>query len=282
MPPPTTTTAFIDESIHADLGFIASALVFDNGRLTALVADALQSVAMEPGREEFKSGVRMDGNPKFQALRYRLLSAMGLDVRIAVVFTPSVNRSILGRDLLEYLTLICRRNGIEPALLQAYFDEGLFPSVEQAKMCAAAMPNLQNAELNFEQDSKRILGIQVADAVAHTLGQVLKHDLLGNPKKILLGETEGYTNGTPADLGWTLLMSLRYALFHRLVVYQSNRDSIDPPAEPKIISQNEDSATYQQHPELFGWGIFAAPGLSEKLRGIIEDRFAKIWLGCIH
>ena len=273
---------YIDESIHSDLGFIASAMVFDTNNLEDLVSDALRSAGMRPGIDEYKSGVIMRENPIGQALRDRILRIAGSDVKLAVLFSPANARSDLGQDILKHLTIVCQRNGILSSSLQAYFDEGLFSSAKQAQRIAGTFPEFEVRNLNFEQDSRQILGIQVADNVAHSLSQILKPELTDNRKTTLVGEDSGYLEGTEVDLDWSLLMSLRYTLFHRTVIYEKDQEGVIRATNPKIISDEDDIVEYAQHPELFGYGIFVAPNLLEQVRSSIEDRFAKIWLGCIH
>lgn len=276
------TKVFVDESIQEQFEFIASAFVFDAGDVTALVRSALEERGLVPGRDEYKSGQRMDGDANRQSLRASLMDIAGRDVRVAVVFTSSSDRHRLGDELLCYLALACRRNGIKTTELEAFFDEGIFESVDQGRRSDASVRGLDDARLNFEQDSRAVQGIQVADAVAHTVGQILKQDLSGRAKTLQLGEAEGYQEGTPADLGWIFLMNLRHTLFHRTVIYKSQRHSFDPPTEPQVIPDQDDLVDHALHPELFGWGVFVAPMVPESVQRVVEERFARIWLGCIH
>jgi hypothetical protein len=126
------------------------------------------------------------------------------------------------------------------------------------------------------------LGIQVADAVAHSFGQILKEELSGKVKLIDIGgPNSGYAPGTQAPLGWSLLMTLRHALMTRWMVYNGER--YDAATDPVVLDPvRDDPVDYGQHPILLGWGIQVAPEAATELRQGLEHALGRIWLGCIH
>lgn len=272
---------FVDESINSPHGFIASALVFDYASSESSVRAALKAVGLVPGRDEFKSGRRMDTDAVMRELRDRLLTIAGSPgVKLAVVSTPVSERAALGSAILSQLALILRRNGVDPACVDIYFDEGFFPRTERAQQIAAEARDFDAMRFHFEQDSRAVLGLQLADAVAHTVGQVLRQELSPARKEIRLGEGDGYPEGTPADLAFVLLKGLRQTLFHRPAVPEGKEHLVDLRTEPKIIRDDEDPVTSGERPDLLGWGVFVASSLAADLQRVIEDTFRQIFLGC--
>ncbi len=133
-----------------------------------------------------------------------------------------------------------------------------------------------------EEDSRSCVGIQVADAVAHSFGQIIKAALTGNEKMIDIGgPNTGYSGGTEAPLGWSLLMNLRYALLTRPIIH--NGEPYLAECDPVVLDPaNDDPVDFGQHPTLLGWGVQVAPEADASLRQAVEQKLGRIWLGCIH
>jgi hypothetical protein len=166
--------------------------------------------------------------------------------------------------------------------LTVHFDEGIFPSEGEAERLQRLFRALKNVDLRPREDSKLILEIQVADVVAHSFGQIVKAEISGEQKVVDIGGSDtGYAEGTTAPLGWSLLMSLRYALLTRPVAYEGNEYPFA--SDPVVLDPlKDDPAEYDQHPILLGWGIQVAPESSTELRSAVERSLGRLWLGCIH
>ena len=119
------------------------------------------------------------------------------------------------------------------------------------------------ALLKFEQDSKRVAGLQVADAIAGAASQILLQNLTGRSRAVLLGEDEGYPDGTSSDLGWVLRMTLRYSLF-KGPWGDLARDDLDEAMTAP----------------LYGDGVFATETLRQDIRDTVQKVFKNIWMGC--
>ena len=65
-----------------------SAFVFANGRFDRKVASALRAAGLVPGKDEFKSGARMDANPSMRKARGSLLKLAGSETQVAVFVGP--------------------------------------------------------------------------------------------------------------------------------------------------------------------------------------------------
>ncbi len=272
---------YIDESIHDSCGFVATAFVFAEDGFEKIVEEALRDAGLSPPSEEFKSSARMDSDSRMQAARNRMLALAGSKAKVAVFF-GTFNRPTLGKQTLQALQSVVVRNGIDPGALTVYCDEEIFPSAREAIRLHTLFYFLRQCTIYPREDSRKRLGIQVADAVAHSFGRILKEELTGDQKFVDIGGPgTGYDAGTLAPLGWELLMTLRYGLLARPMVQAG--EPYSPGIDPVVLDpEYDDPVIYGQHPVLLGWGVQIAPEADEVLRSGVENAFGRIWLGCIH
>lgn len=276
------THCFVDESIYEQLGFAVTAMIFADQAFEEKVAQTLGEAGLKLPLEEYKSSARMDADPRMQAARDALLLQLNTSsARIAVVIGPFY-RPRLGRQVLQAIQSVLIRNGIPREGLKVFFDREVFPSQAEAERLRQLFRALDGVGVFAQQDSKLRPGVQAADAVAHSFGQIIKEAALGSAKEVEIGgESTGYPTGTRAPLGWTLLMQLRYALFTRPVVQQGADYSIE--SDPAVLDPlHDDPVTFLQHPVLLGWGVQVAPESEPPLRQYVEQTLGKVWLGCIH
>ena len=107
--------------------------------------------------------------------------------------------------------------------------------------------------------------------------------MTGKEKSVHIGgENTGYEKGTMANLGWALLMSIRYSFFVRPIVWHDSKDKINLATNPVILTDNDDPATIGMQPDLLGWGVITSSDLDPNIANAVEAVFQKIWLGCIH
>ena len=272
---------YVDESIHESLGCVVTAFVFASYDFQNEVAETLRKAGLNIPEQEFKSSARMDTNPQMRAAREGLLSLAGGNAKVAVFFGP-FDREHLGRQALQALQSVVVRNAILASQLTVHFDEEIFPITREASRLHSLFHSLKGCVFFPREDSRSCLGIQVADAIAHSFGQILKESLTGDRKMIDIGGAEtGYAEGTEAPLGWSLLMSLRYALFTRPVAYNGEPYCVE--SDPVVIDpERDDPVTFGQHPVLLGWGVQVAPEAGTVLRQAVENALGRLWLGCIH
>jgi len=275
------TQCFVDESVQSACGFVATAFVFGSGRFDQAAERVLRQAGLKPREEEFKSSARMDADPRMQAARHGLMALADSKARVAVFFGP-YHRNSLGKDSLQALQSTLVRNGIRPSRLNVYFDQDIFASPREATRVHQLFHFLRSARVHSQEDSRLRLGIQVADAVAHCFGQIVKEELTGTRKIVDIGGPgTGYIPGTMAPLGWSLLMNLRHALMTRPMVQQGGQYSAWP--DPVILDPvHDDPVNYGRHPILLGWGVQVAPEADAALREAVERTLGRIWLGCIH
>lgn len=272
---------YIDESIHHSLDFIVSAFVFSKGGLEAAVSDALRDAGLRPGIDEFKSSTFMEGNFGRQKLRDGLLRLAGQRARVALAVSPASARTELGGWCLSALETVVRRNGFLDVAFDAHFDEGIFESRNEAVRLAARCGGLRRVSLHPVEDSKKCLGIQVADVTAHVTAQVIREAITGQRKMVSIGGPEtGYGDDEMAPLGWSLKMSLRHGLLRRPIVHRGQ--SYHPEIDPVVVERGDDYVEIAQHPDVLGWGVQIHDALSANARSTVDRELGKIWLGCIH
>jgi hypothetical protein len=272
---------FVDESIQESINCVATAFVFGTKDFESSVLDALRSAGLSPPDEEFKSSARMDSNASMRDARAALLHIAATKARLAVVLAP-FDRRHLGRQVLQALQSVVVRNGIDCAPLSVYFDEEIFPSEKEATRLHGLFDALTGLRIFSKEDSRLRPGIQVADAVAHCFGQIIKEAITGKRKLIDIGGPDtGYAEGTTAPLGWSLLTTLRHALLTRPIVY--NGQKFAPGSDPVVLdSLRDDIVTFAQKPILLGWGVQIAPEANNALRQAVENSLGSVWLGCVH
>lgn len=277
----TFTHCYIDESIHDSVGVVVTAFIFTDGTFSDAVTEALQKAGLNPPQDEFKSSARMDANEKMRKGRENLLALASSKSKIAVFFGP-FHRPHLGRQTFQALQSVLTRNAIQPESLSVYFDAAIFPSQKEADRLHALFHSLKGCKIFACEDSRICVGIQVADAVAHSFGRIIKEALTATIKMIDIGGTDtGYPEGTEAPLGWSLLMNLRYALFTRPVVY--NGEPYPTASDPVVIDPvRDDPVDFGIHPILLGWGVQVAPEADTELRQAVDKELGRLWLGCIH
>lgn len=275
------TICYVDESIHDSVGVVATAFIFVKKSLDEDVRRVIADAGLDPDRDEFKSSARMDSDERLRNVRTKLTSIACCNTKIAVFFGP-FSRRMLGRQTLQALQSVVVRNGFEPEKLSVHFDAEIFKSTSEANRLHALFHSLSGCVIHAEEDSVTCRGIQVADLVAHSFGQIVKSAITGDEKTIDIGGSNtGYADGTKAPLSWALLMDIRYAILTRPVI--CNGEHYDSATDPVVIDpEYDDPVNFGQHPVMLGWGVQVAPESDSILREAVEKRLGRLWLGCIH
>lgn len=273
---PRSVFCYVDESIQRSLGYVATAFVVAPEPLEPAVAEVLRGAGLVPGRDEFKSGARMAERPDLQELRDRLLGLAGDRARLAAVFSPVHRRDALGRYALQALQSVLVRNSVPREELTVFFDSGIFPSESAARELRPLFGALSGATLYAREDSKLRLGIQVADAVAHTFGQVLRAAVTGDHKAVHIGPTDD--DWVP--LSAILLSRIRHAVFRRPIVFQSVQ--YDTATDPIVATSEDELLELGINAEALGWGVQVAADLSNDLSASVRLALERLWLGCYH
>jgi hypothetical protein len=256
---------FFDESIHERAGLILGAFVYAPRSVADLVNRALQKCGLSPGTDEFKSSARMDNSPKLIRLRGYLLHIVSHETRIAVLICPAVERSLLWREGIHALNRIIDANRLQNIRHEAYFDERIVTNLLAAESLVRQLEIDATCTCHFEQNSKSVPGLQLADLVAHTCSTMLLEQMGLISKLVKVGPNSGYDPNLEVGLGWDLWTGVRYSFFHGGNSYTVK----DDPLNFMTVSVS-------------GFGLFIASSCNDELWAAGESRFGQCYLGCIH
>lgn len=241
---------YFDESIHDRANFIVLAAVVADSEQIAKAEEALRDCGFLPGVDEFKSSMKMKGNPRAQALRENFQYIVG-ECKVAVGIIPVSERDELMQLAIKLTEVIGENSNSEE--FNIFIDEGIkFRSV----------PTHLNVRIARNCDSKHVLGIQLADCCAHFLSSML------------LGELGLFTKMVPSsriypgeegelELAWELWASMRYALAGANPV-----GGLDPDG--------------YSEPLMGAYGLVCSEGCTPEVRKAADKRFGTVWVGCIH
>ena len=257
---------YFDESIHPRGEFSLGAFVYAEESLDSEVAEALRQSGMVPRVDEFKSGARMDQSPEQARARDKLKSLVHRRCGIGVVVAPDCPRTNLGCESFVGLAKILATMQFSSSSHEVFFDEGVFTSSAAGQRAAESFRPSQPCNLHFEQDSVQILGLQVADLVAHTCSGMLLSQLDLVRKTVKAGENSGYDRtNLDMDLGFELWATLRYNFF-----------AAPPPPPESWKSQLDWEA------DVASRGLHVAETWDSTVRDAASARFGHMYLGCIH
>jgi hypothetical protein len=254
---------YFDESIHDTAGFIVGAFVFSENDPMDVVSAALTTAGMDPGRDEFKSGASVAIDPR-QAVARDSLEKSIYGMRIALVVTPREERPNLGLHAIHALTKFVNANAELRGPLSMSFDEGVFSSRDHGRSVTDCEPALSNIAFRFDVDSREVMGVQIADLVAHGASTMLRESMGLITKTVKAGENSGYDPELDLAIGWSIWARFRYSFLHGPSVHAEEERFPSP-----IVNVSD-------------FGLFVAPTCSEELRQNAEARFGTMYLGCIH
>lgn len=255
---------YFDETIQERGGFIIGAFVYSPNDVTPLVYSAIEQVGLRPGVDEFKSGARMDRNPKQSELRGRLIEILS-NTRVGLVVVPATERALLGRHALLGLRKILSANGLAQKPHSVFLDQGITINKGDCKELLGETGAL--CEVYQSQDSKLIGGIQLADLTAHLLGGILLESLGLVSKLVRAGENSGYDPDLEIELGFELWATLRYQFFKA------------PHPNPGAIPEDPIGDLIF---DVENYGLHISDGCPQTLKEAALQRFGTCYLGCIH
>lgn len=255
---------YFDETIQERGGFIIGAFVYSPNDVTPEVYSAIEQVGLRPGVDEFKSGTRMDRNPKQAELRSRLVE-ISSNTRVGVVVVPVTERTLLGHHALLGLRKILSANGLAQKPHSVFLDQGI--TVDRGSCKDLLGEPGAFCEVHQSQDSKLIGGIQLADLTAHLLGGMLLESLGLVSKLVRTGENSGYDPDLEIELGFELWASLRYQFFKA------------PQPNPGAIPDNPIGDLIF---DVENFGLHISDGCPQALKEAALQRFGACYLGCIH
>ena len=255
---------FFDDSKHDNQGFSLGAFVYVDRDPRPAVNRALQDCGLCPGIDEFKSSSYMNRNPTQARLRQKLRNILTQGCRLGVVVVPC--SSELEYEAMLLLQKMLSHPDLDRTQHEVYFDEGLFKTAVHGWATASDFGLPERCNLNLEQDSKQIAGIQLADLAAHTCAVMLRESLGFVRKTVKAGDNSGYDPDLDINIGFELWASIRY-----------NFLSEEPPQPDEWVEGN-----LQPTASVLPYGLHVSFTCSEELRRSATDRFGTMYLGCIH
>lgn len=257
---------YFDESIHPRGKFALGTFVYSETSLDAPVSHALFESGLTPRLDEFKSGTRMDRDPKQVRARELLKEIIEKQCGIGVVIAPDCPRELLGAEAPLGLTKILSTIKFQSKSHEVFFDRGIFENEVQGRLQAGKVPSTcPPCNFHFEQDSIQVLGLQVADLVAHTCAMMTLAQLGLLTKTVKAGENSGYNPDLDVPLAFGFWASLRHKFFA---------------APPPPIDSWKSQLDYQV--DVASRGLHIANNCDSILRDAALTRFGTMYLGCIH
>lgn len=250
------THVFFDDSLHERGRFALGAFVFFDRDPTPRIDEAITSVGLIPGKDEYKSR-----NPHAEDERWRHLRSalfrIATGARIGLVVTPYSAVRRLGEQAVIGLAHIIASNDIAKPI-SVFVDQGIFLRGGDVVAARASALLATDVTLNVECDSRTVLGIQVADLVAHACAVTLL-GRMGIADKVIRDDEEG-----GCHLSFEMWARLRYSFFAHNI---SDLKMQEAAAEGLLDSSG---------------GLFIAADCDRDVAQAARDRFGYTWLGCIH
>ena len=256
---------YFDDSKHPKANFYLGTFVFLRSDMNDAIGDCLDQCGLDPENDEFKSGVHMESHPEQKALR-ECMKQFFSGSEIGVVVT-SPNQDDFKKSVSLSLIQFIEANQLDHIeKLEIFLDEGIYKSDSDPDYeILKSSINTDRVELNIEQDSKLVRGIQLADLTSHTCSIMLKESLGLLNKQVLAGENSGYDPDTEIGIGFELWAGIRHNFFS------------SPPPDPNELNNQLDIVA-----EVGKKGLYVSNSCSEKIRKTSEQRFGSMYLGCIH
>lgn len=253
---------YLDDSKHHNFGFSLAAFFICETDPTEEVSSIFRDLGFDPNVFEFKSSARMQGDASLQRLRRALKAFIGMKCKIAVCVVDGDKR--LGPAALKLLNNALTHPYLFGHDHQIFFDEGLFQSSKAAVALVEDNEALKDCEFHFEQDSRQIMGIQLADVVAHTCSTMLLETLGHITKKVVVNApNDSVYHGLEIELGFEMWAGIRYAFL--------SQNKLNP-------KDDFDLANVDVYP----WGLHIDDSVDERIASAAMERFGEIYLGCIH
>lgn len=254
---------YIDDSVHDSAGFIIGACIYTDADISDKVANVIESHGFNSDKFEYKSSANYLNEPEKAKIRSDLKTLMHQHSKLGIVIIPREQRKQLGIECIKGLKQFVNSNKNLEKPLNVFFDQGMFTSIDKPLKLIKDL-NLNEHSFSFEQDSKIIKGIQLADLAAHISSIQLKDKMGLVTKMIKAGPNSGYD--PDMELGFEMWATLRYTFFNRGGrKYREDEDRIK-------------SATLDVEPN----GLYISEFCNKDLSNYARAAFSKVYLGCIY
>lgn len=253
---------YFDESIRTNGGFIIGALVVSGTDLSPSIRERWRALGLNPDTDEYKSSSIKRTDPISRLQRAFLIEQIQR-CRVGLTICAADKRRVLGDHGVSLVKQLWDRGHLRGGPHRLFLDQNIHvPSVRRAELSALGV------EVNVEQDSRAIAGIQLADHVAHALGGMLLERMGIVRKLVRAGENSGYGPDEKLELGFELWAGLRYALIGE----NEHIPGLSPPPEDPA----------NPYFRVDGHGLHVPPDCNEELARHGRECFGINYLGCIH
>lgn len=256
---------FLDDSKHHRSGFSLAAFAVCDADPTEEMGTLFRKHGFDPSTFEFKSSATMKDDNDLQALRNSLKSFITRNCSMALCVVDSADDTKnLGPASLVLLRKALKHPQLKGRQHKVFFDEGLFKHKSAAEALTAGDEDFAGCNFYFEQDSKAVMGIQLADIMAHTCSIMLL-EALGDLSKMVVLDSPGDSiyDGLEVELGFEMWAGIRYA----------------------FLSQNKPNPKDDfdlANVDVYPWGLFIDESVNERIAPVAMARFGENYLGCIH
>jgi hypothetical protein len=207
----------------------------------------------------------MVDNPEQLVARSSLKSIVHDHCRIGVVVAPHEPRHLIGNEALLGLKKILATASFRSTSHEVFFDRGIFASAGAGQREAETTCNGRPCSFHFEQDSRKILGLQVADLIAHTCATMLLAQLGLVKKTVKAGPNSGYDPDADVPLEFELWAGLRWNFF-----------ATGPPPVDTWTSQLDFKIDVESK------GLHVSSRCDESIKKAALATFGSMYVGCIH
>lgn len=254
---------YFDDSKHPRAAFSLGAFVYCDENPNNEVHNVLRKYDLVPGSDEFKSSAHMDRHPVQAAVRRDLLKILQF-CKLGLAVVPYLTTPNLGQDSLILLKKMLKHNDLAGKQHEVYFDQSIFRSKNEATFLSDSDEGLSECNFYFEQDSKQIAGIQLADLAAHACAVMLMETLGVVTKTVKADERLGYEPNLDIEIGFELWAYLRCTFLANPPPLPDDLDSLDLTAYVKPF------------------GLHVSDEATKQLREASIKRFGSMYLGCAH
>ncbi len=255
---------YFDESKYQPKNFVIGSYVFCRENPASFISKTLLENGYDPNIDEYKSSVHFGRNPMMFQVRETLKEYFHENCYFGIVVTQHDDLKDLGFVALQALETFLRLNKFEPSN-EIFFDEGIFQNTKKALNFALELGLGENT-FHFEQDSKKIKGIQLADLCSHCLTTMLREALGDLSKMVRVPENSGYDSDTESEIGFEIWASIRYSFLR-----QADKTFIED-------ANQEINFTFDVEP----YGLFIPNNCNEILAAKAREIFGAVFIGCIH